>query len=77
MTMRRTRKSSTDLAWMVREELRGRPGCPEGVSLAVVPAGKEWTVVVAKEHEKRHPACVKVVRAIERRLRRLHLLTTD
>jgi hypothetical protein len=76
--MPRKRIAITDLLWIFEESLRGQSNCPLCPTIAIVPApGSGWQVVVGKRLERSSPKCVKLIRALETKLRQEYMLKSE
>jgi hypothetical protein len=71
--MRRTKISSTDLIWIIREKLMA-DGSRRDAPIAIVPDNRSWRAIAGKAYAKRFPECAKRVGQIEKELREIYVL---
>jgi hypothetical protein len=70
--------SSTDLIWIFHEKLEAFDDCPEGASIAVVPASYVgWMAVMDAKSRTQNPICARRVEAIQKELREIYVLAKD
>jgi hypothetical protein len=76
--MARKTISSTDLIWIFHEKLEAFDDCPEGASIAVVPASDVgWMAVMNAKSRTQNPICARRVDAIQKELREIYVLAKD
>ena len=74
----KTRLSNPDLTAIFYERIRESPGCPEGISVAIIPAGRwGWTALMNAGQRRRHPLCAKRFDAVLNELRANYDLARD
>jgi hypothetical protein len=71
--MKKTKISSTDLIWIIREKL-GANGARRDAPIAIVPDNRSWRAIAGTAYAKRFPECAKRVAQIEKKLREIYVL---
>ena len=75
--MPKTKISSIDLIWILREKLASFDDCSPSIAIAVVPSNRSWTAVTSKRDRERRPASIKRIELIQRQLRDVYALEKD
>ena len=74
--MAKKKISSTDLAWIIHEELQAFDDFPiHGISIAIVPTADEgWRALTPRNVQVRRPLWASRVEAIQKRLQKTYTL---
>ena len=75
--MAKTKISSTDLIWIIREKLAAFADCPPSIKFAIIPSHAGWTVVMNPRDRTSHSSCVVRIEQIQNQLRELYVLKKD
>jgi hypothetical protein len=75
--MGKTRVSSTELNWILRERLLSFDDWNPSIAIAIVPSAAGWSALIAARDRATHPDCVKRIEQVQKQLRSLYALSKD